>query len=428
MSEHFDSSLTVAGISHKAAPISLRERFAVPAEHSGRILEQLRQGSGAAEAALLTTCNRTECYARGADPDAVRAALASLGGDNPLEYEPLIYVKNSAAMIKHAFSVASGLDSMIIGEPEILGQMKEAYRRAQESGHCGQVLGWVFERAFRVAKTVRSETAISHLSLSIPALCARVSGRIFGSLADCRILCIGAGTVIEAALSYFDSHQSAEITVASRTSGSARLLAQRFAGTRAASLDEARQQLARFDIVLCATASATPILGKGIFERSLRERKRRPIAVFDLSVPRNVEPEVSELEDVFLHKLDDLGKLAAANRDRRMAAAGQAQAIIDAQVAKFCSWLTARDASATIRKLRVRIGAIRDTESSRAKAAVASGADPAEQIEMLAARLAQRLAHEPTRALADFSDQPELAAEISSWYRDDCDEQDNRDD
>ena len=424
--------MAVAGISHRAAPISLRERFAVPAEHSERVLERLRRSCGAAEAALLATCNRTECYARGADPDAVRAALASLAGDNPLEYEPLIYVKRSTAMVGHAFSVASGLDSMIIGEPEILGQMKDAYRRAQKSGHCGQVLGWVFERAFRVAKTVRSETAISQLSLSIPALCARVAERIFGSLADCRILCIGAGAVIESALSYFDTHRDARIAVASRSIGSARQLAQRFPGSpgiRAISLDEACRELAGFDVVLCATASATPILGKGTFERSLRERKRRPMAVFDLSVPRNVEPEVSELEDVFLHKLDDLGQMAAANRDRRLAATGQARAIIDAEVARFCSWLSARDATATIRELRSRISAIRDAESARARAAVAAGADPADQIDTLARRLAQRLAHEPTRALADFSDQPELAAEISGWYRSsDYDEQDNRDD
>ena len=426
MSEHNDSSLTVAGISHRAASLALRERFAVPAEHCERTLEKLRRGAGATEAALLATCNRTECYTRGADPDAVRSALASLGGDNALEYEPLIYVKNSSSMIGHTFAVASGLDSMIIGEPEILGQMKDAYRRAQGSGHCGQVLGWVFERAFKVAKTVRSETAISQLSLSIPALCARVSERIFGSLANCRILCIGAGTVIEAALTYFASRPSTEIAVASRTASNAGQLAERFAGTRATSLDEARQQLARFDIVLCATAAATPILGKGIFERSLRTRKRRPMAVFDLSVPRNVEPEVAELEDIFLHKLDDLGKLAAANRDRRMAAADDAKAIIDAEVAKFCSWLNARDASATIRQLRERIAAIRDAESARAKAAVAAGANASEQIDLLAQRLAQRLAHEPTRALADFADLPELAAEIAAWYRDDTqDEQDN---
>ena len=428
MSENFDSTLAVAGISHRAAPVSLRERFAVPAAHTEDALRRLRADCAASELALLATCNRTECYARGADPDALRSALAGLGGAGRLEYEPLIYVKSASSMIGHAFSVASGLDSMIIGEPEILGQMKDAYRQAQKSGHCGQMLGWVFERAFRVAKTVRSRTAISRLSLSIPALCARVAERIFGDLRGCRMLCIGAGTVIEAALVHFQAQPGGSVAIASRSIGSARQLSARFAGTQAISLDEACQRLHQFDIVLCATAAATPILGKGVFERSLRARKRRPMAVFDLAVPRNVEPEVCGLEDIILHRLDDLGRLAAANRDRRAAAADEARIIIDDEVAKFCAWLSERDASRLIKQLRTRIAAIRDAEGARAKAAIAAGADAAEAIDLLASRLASRLAHEPTKALGGFCEQPELAAEIASWYRDESDEQDQRHD
>ena len=410
--------LSLVGISHHVAPLTVRERLSVPESETGRTLSDLRTRAGATEALLLSTCNRTEYYCVGADPAMVRALAAARGGVPKLELEPMFYLKRGLATVEHAFAVACGLDSMILGEPEVLGQVKQAYRLACAGGHVDTFLSQLFERSFRVAKQIRSQTAIGLASLSAPALCVKVARSIFEDLRDCSVLCIGAGTVISAAVEHMRGCGVKRLVLASRSAPRAADLAARNQVV-ALSLEAALAEMEHYDIIVTATSSTIPILGKGLFEKTLVKRRHRPIAIFDLAVPRDVEPETVELDDIFLHTIDDMGRLAGENRRQREDAAGAAWSLVASASRDFADWLGSRDASAAIGQLRARIDRLRDIEANRALAAIERGDEPAAQVRLLAHRLAARLAHEPVRAVAAMRSQPEVAAEICGWYDDD---------
>jgi glutamyl-tRNA reductase len=321
-------------------------------------------------------------------------------------------------MIQHAFAVACGLDSMILGEPEILGQMKKAFIAAREGNFAGTTLSQLFERSFNVAKKIRTTTAISRETVSAPAICAKLAERIYGELDQCSALCVGAGTIIESTLSHFAANGVGNLTIANRTLSHARDLAANF-GAQTLAYEDVTQQLHQYDIIITATSSVLPVIGKGALERAIRQRKRRPIAIFDLAVPRDVEPEASEIEDIFLHTIDDIGNIAGANLAKRREAAEQAHDHIEAATEDMVEWFARRDAIDVIKDLRSRLDTLRDAELERSIAALQKGANAEQVISKLARRLTSRLAHEPLQSLRDNHANRDLVEELSNWYRDD---------
>jgi glutamyl-tRNA reductase len=300
--------------------------------------------------------------------------------------------------VRHAFRVASGLDSMVLGEPQILGQMKEAARAAQSAGTLGTVLHRLFQRSFAVAKEVRSTTQLGAASVSMAAAAVKLAARIFPSLREQSVLFIGAGEMIELCATHFAAQAPARISVANRTIERAGKLAARFNG-RAIELKSLAEQLHEYDVVVSCTASSLPILGKGLVERALKARRRRPMFMVDLAVPRDIEPEVAELGDVFLYTVDDLAGIVSANLDARRSSVEQAEAIIDTQVSHFMHWMRVREHVPLIRQLRDQAEETRRHELDRALKALSRGEDPAVVLDSFSRGLTNKLLHDPTQAL-----------------------------
>jgi glutamyl-tRNA reductase len=300
--------------------------------------------------------------------------------------------------VRHAFRVASGLDSMVLGEPQILGQMKEAARAAESAGTLGSVLHKLFQRSFAVAKEVRTNTHIGAASVSMAAAAVRLAARIFPSLKDQSVLLIGAGEMIELTATHFAAQAPARIAVANRTLERGERLARRFNG-EAIELRALAERLHEFDIVVSSTASSLPLIGKGLVERALRSRRRRPIFMVDLAVPRDIEPEVAELDDVFLYTIDDLAQIVAANLDERRSAVDQAEVIIDTQVGQFMHWMEGRSVVPQIRALREQAEEARRAELERALRLLERGEPPAQVMDALSRSLTSKLLHAPTQAL-----------------------------
>ena len=393
------ASLFTLGLNHQTAPLAVRERVVFHVERLQDALGEL-QRSFAREAAILSTCNRTELYVAGEKPDELAQWLARYHRFAPEELQPYLYTLPHEQAVRHAFRVASGLDSMVLGEPQILGQMKEAARAAQCAGTLGSLLHRLFQRSFAVAKEVRSTTQIGAASVSMAAAAVKLAARIFPSLKDQSVLFIGAGEMIELTATHFAAQAPARIAVANRTLERAERLAARF-NARAIELRSLGEQLHEYDIVVSCTASSLPILGKGLVERALRARRRRPIFMVDLAVPRDIEQEAGELDDVFLYTVDDLAGIVSANLDSRRSALEQAEAIIETQVGQFMRWMRLRDGAPLIRELRSQADAARREELERALKALARGEDPAKVVEALSRSLTGKLMHGPTQALSE---------------------------
>jgi len=405
------SSLYALGVNHHTAPLAVRERVVFHVERLREALGEITRGL-ANEAAILSTCNRTELYLAGEEPAAAAQWFAKYHSISPSELTPYLYTLPAEPAVRHAFRVASGLDSMVLGEPQILGQMKDAARTAESAGTLGTVLHKLFQRTFAVAKEVRSTTQVGATSVSMAAAAVKLAARIFPSLKDQSVLFIGAGEMIELCATHFAAQGPARITVANRTLERAQHLAQRFNG-HAIELKELASHLHEHDIVVSCTASSLPILGKGLVERALRARRRRPIFMVDLAVPRDIEQEAGELDDVFLYTVDDLGEIVATNLDVRRSAVTQAEAIIETQVGQFMHWMQARDSVPLIRMLRDQAEAARRHEIERALKALQRGDSPAQVLEALSQGLTNKLMHVPTQALNDAS----LAELVARLYR-----------
>jgi glutamyl-tRNA reductase len=392
-------ALYAVGLNHQTAPLAVRERVVFHVERLREALAELKRRV-VPEAAILSTCNRTEIYVSGSE-DA-RAGLgewlAQYHRLDPSELGQFLYALPREQAVRHAFRVASGLDSMVIGEPQILGQMKDAARAAESAGTLGTVLHKLFQRSFAVAKEVRSTTRIGAQSVSMAAASVKLAARIFPSLKDQSVLFIGAGEMIELCATHFAAQGPARITVANRTLERAQRLAHRFNG-RAIELRALAEHLHEYDIVVSSTASSLPILGKGLVERALRARRRRPIFMVDLAVPRDIEPEAGELDDVFLYTVDDLAGIVAANLDERRSALEQAEVIIDAQVGQFMHWMQARENVPLIRALREHAEEARRHEVERALRLLQKGEPPAAVLEALSQGITNKLLHGPTQAL-----------------------------
>ena len=392
-------ALYALGLNHQTAPLAVRERVVFHVERVRDALGEMTRDL-AQEAAILSTCNRTELYFAGERPAEAAAWLAQFHRVDPQELSQYLYTLPSERAVRHAFRVAAGLDSMVLGEPQILGQMKEAARAAQSAGTLGTLLHRLFQRSFAVAKEVRTTTQVGASSVSMAAAAVKLAARIFPSLKDQRVLFIGAGEMIELCATHFAAQAPARLAVANRTLERAQRLAQRFNGA-GLELKSLAGELHDYDIVVSCTASSLPILGKGLVERALRERRRRPMFLVDLAVPRDIEPEVAELEDIFLYTLDDLSQLVAGNLDARRSAVQQAEAIIDTQVGQFMHWMDGRAGVPLIVRLREQAEQSRRQELERALRRLEHGEAPAQVLEALSQGLTNKLMHAPTAALRD---------------------------
>ncbi len=396
-------SLFALGLNHHTAPLAVRERMTFLPESLPDALGELTRARPVQEAAILSTCNRTELYCATNDPDSALDWMAQYHRIGAQELAPYIYRLEHQRAVRHVFRVASGLDSMVLGEPQILGQMKQAVRLAEGAGTLGALLHTLFQRSFAVAKEVRSTTAIGANIVSMAAAAVHLSERIFGSLSGQRVLCVGAGEMMELCAAHFAGCTPREMVIANRTLDRAQALASRFERSDlkvgAIRLDELGERLAEFDIVLSCTASPLPIIGLGMVERALKQRRHRPIVMVDLAVPRDIEGEVDKLGDVFLYTVDDLAQIVDSGLEARQAAVVEAQAIIDARVANFLQWVQAREAVPAIRALRGHAEDMRAAELDRALRAIARGESPERVLDTLSRNLTNKLLHGPTRML-----------------------------
>jgi glutamyl-tRNA reductase len=391
--------LHVLGLNHHSAPLEVREKLAFAPERQPDALAELSGRPGLGEAVLVSTCNRTEVYCCAPDPGAARAWLVEAARQAGLDIEAHLYCHSDDLAVRHAFRVAAGLDSMVLGEPQILGQVKQSVRTAEGAGTLGPQLSRLFQETFTVAKQVRTETALGAQSVSMSAAALKLAQNLFGDLSRTRMLFIGVGEMVELAATYFTAQRPQAIVVANRTLARGEAFADRF-GAEAIALAEVPARIAQFDVIVTGTASPLPILGKGLVEQALKKRRHRPIFIADFAVPRDVEREVSDLRDVFLYSIDDLGAIVQDGAEARRAAMTEAEAIVERRVAEFRGKLAARGAAPAIVELRRRADRYREVEVARARARLARGEDPSQVMEALARGLANKFLHHPTQALS----------------------------
>lgn len=390
------------GLNHKTASQLLRGRFSLAPEHLAPALnsfrDQMRRGNIASEAALLSTCNRTELYcvaSSATDDDLVRPALewfAGVGGVSGTELLDHGYVKRGEHVARHAFRVASGLDSMVLGEPEILGQMKLAVHQADGAGMLGSNLHQLFQRAFFVAKEVRSATEIGALSVSLAAASVRLAVQHFGRLRNVNVLLVGAGEMMEKVAVHFAAQAPAAITIANRSPARAAALARR-CGAKTLILTDMPGRLSEFDVVVSCTASMLPIIGLGATERAMKARGGRQTLMIDLAVPRDIEPEVARLAGLNLYSIDDLGGIVTAAGVKRREAVVHAEAIIEKQVQHFVDWLDRRAVVPLIQSVKARAAVWQAAEIKRARKRLRRGQPIDNVLVALSEGLTQKILH-----------------------------------
>ncbi|MDL5032732.1 glutamyl-tRNA reductase [Pelomonas sp. APW6] len=417
-------SVFALGLNHESAPLDLRGRFALSAEQLAPALlglrEQLKQRTRiGAETAMLSTCNRTELYVAGGR-ELVQPTvewLAQVGGVAAPALLSHAYVKEGSAAARHAFRVASGLDSMVLGEPQILGQMKQAVREADEAGTLGTTLHQLFQRSFSVAKEVRSSTEIGAHSISMAAAAVRLAGQLFEDLARIKVLFVGAGEMIELVATHFAARTPQGMAVANRTLERGEKLASHL-GAEAIRLSDLPQRLHEFDAVISCTASSLPLIGLGAVESALKKRRRKPMFMVDLAVPRDIEQEVAQLDDVYLYTVDDLAQLVQSAGAKRQAAVQQAEAIIETGVQSFVHWLGQRHTVPLIQALHAQADDWRSAELQRARKLLARGEDVEAVLEALSKGLTQKMLHGALAELhaADGEQRVALAHTVSRIF------------
>lgn len=392
--------LLTVGLNHNTAPVHLRERTIFGPEHLDDALSDLVKIGVVDEATILSTCNRTELYCQqsGSSHGDLIEWLCAYQDLSTSDIQRCIYHHPDQGAVKHAFRVASGLDSMVLGEPQILGQMKQAFAAAQQNGATGKILNRLFQQTFSVAKQVRTDTDIGTSAVSVAYAAIELARQIFSSLGEQTVLFIGAGETIELAALHFQQNRVKHIIVANRTESRAQVLADRVGG-EAITLATIPERLQQADIVVASTASTLPILGKGAVERALRQRKHNPMFLVDLAVPRDIEAEVAELDDAFLYTVDDLMEVVTDNLANRRQAADEAEKIIDLEVVQFMRWLNALDAVPMIRSMRSNLQQISEQELDRAQRRLAKGDDPSAVLERLANAITNKFSHAPSEAL-----------------------------
>jgi glutamyl-tRNA reductase len=390
--------LMALGVSYQTAPLPLREKLA---RGSGRI-EQLLRGlvekETVQEALFLSTCNRTELYCAGKEALPIIEWLAKEVKLTSTEILPFSYTHIEVSAVQHLMRVASGLNSMVLGEVEILGQIKTAYRKACEGGMVGKRLGRLFQTSFSVAKQVRTETGISVNSVSIASTAVRLAERIFTDLKQATVLLIGAGELIRLIVIHLRQVGVSHIILANRSESRRDALSEEY-GAESISLSMIPEKLKEADIVIAGTASILPIVGKGMVERALKYRKRKPIFMVDLAMPRDIEPEVGELDDVYLYGLHDLQTLVEENRQKRAQSILVAEHIIQTEAEQFMQWLRAQTAFGTVKKFREKFEIERDQVLTNALRQLQLGKSPEIVLQRAVHSITNRLLHAPTRRL-----------------------------
>jgi len=412
------------GLNHTTAPLDLRGRFAFALDQIAPTLQSLRSSFASGrhpqvEAAIISTCNRTEiyCASEHAALDHTFGWLAQSGGVAPALLRSHAYTLHDGEAARHAFRVASGLDSMVLGEAQILGQMKDAVRAAETAGALGSTLNQLFQRSFAVAKEVRTATEIGAHSISMAAAAVRLAGQLFEDLRKTRVLFVGAGEMIDLAATHFAAKEPKSIAIANRTLERGEKLASRFGG-EAMRLADLPSRLAEFDIVVSCTASTLPIIGLGAVERALKARKHRPMFMVDLAVPRDIEPEVKALEDIYLYTVDDLAQVVQQGQANRQAAVAQAEVIIDAGVQNFMHWLGQRGTVPLIQQLNAQADEWRAAEMARARKLLAKGEPIEAVLEAMSRGLTQKMMHGAMAELhaGDAASREQTAQTISRLF------------
>ncbi|KKW67003.1 glutamyl-tRNA reductase [Lampropedia cohaerens] len=421
------------GINHHSTPLDMRGRFAYALDQIGPALHELRQtlsrGVGTSgddasvETAILSTCNRTEIYCAAPAPlqEASLEWLARSGGMAPHDLEGFAYTHTDHLAARHAFRVASGLDSMVLGEAQILGQMKHAVRAASQAGALGTTLQQLFQRSFAVAKEVRTSTAIGSQSISMAAAAVRLASNLFEDFTQLKVLFVGAGEMIDLVGTHFAAQHPQAMAVANRTLDRGERLAAKL-GAQTLRIGDLPDRLHEFDIVISCTASSVPIIGLGAVERALKRRRNRPMFMVDLAVPRDIEPEVKAQDNVFLYTVDDLAQVVQVGMAHRQAAVAQAEAIIDNGVQSFARWLEQRQSASAVVPLIQQIHEQAQNwnaqEIARARRLLARGEDIDAVLQALANGVAKKMLHGAVTELrnADAQQRPETAALVSRMF------------
>ncbi|MBL74440.1 MAG: glutamyl-tRNA reductase [Idiomarinaceae bacterium] len=415
-------TISILGINHRTAPVELRERVAFGPVQLEQALTELKQLPGIEEAIIVSTCNRTELYCHGhAEHQPMLHWLSQFHGITPSELEQHHYYHIQEDAVAHLMSVASGLDSLVLGEPQILGQVKQAYQQAKHFNVVGGILERLFQNTFRVAKAVRNETEVGQNAVSVAFAAVSLAKHIFGDLKHSNVLLVGAGDTSELVAQHLVQQGVSSLNVANRTLQRATELAQRV-GAEAHSLSQLGELLPNADIVVSSTASTLPIIGKGRVEKALKQRRHKPILLIDLAVPRDIEEQVNELDDAYLYTVDDLQNIISENIKNREQAAQQARKIIAREANQFLDWLRSLDSVTLIRDYRQHTQKVAQLQLEKALAMLQQG-KPAEQVmQVLSHKLTQQHAHRPTQLLkqaGEQGDQTTLSVLQRLWLEDD---------
>ena len=403
------TAIFALGINHKTAPVALREQVAFAPEQLPEALRELTTLTSISDAVILSTCNRTELYFNGSASQAeqVIAWLAQFHALDGHELQPHLYLHQDTAATEHLMQVAAGLDSLVLGEPQIFGQVKQAYNQARSAGTVNPQFERLFQKTFAVAKQVRTETDIGANAVSVAFAAVSLAKQIFGNLAKVRVLLIGAGETIELVAKHLQEQGAVQLTVANRTYERAVHLAQQFSAS-AITLAQVPVKLADADIVISSTASTLPIVGKGMVEQALKQRKHKPMFLVDLAVPRDIEQQVAELEDAYLYTVDDLQSIVAQNLSNRQQAAEQAKQMIALGAAEFAQWLTLQGSVDWLRDYRQRCEDVRSELLAKAVNQLAAGQDAEKVLAEFSTKLSNRLMHSPTKAIRQLVQDDEL--------------------
>lgn len=423
-------SLLALGINHKTAPVALRERVTFSPETLNHAIESLRQQPLVQAGVVLSTCNRTELYLSMEQPEDVPPQdlhkqivdwLCAYHKLSPDEVNKSLYWYQDNDAVNHLMRVASGLDSLVLGEPQILGQVKKAYTESQREQSMSADLERLFQKTFSVAKRVRTETDIGASAVSVAFAACTLARQIFESLSEVNVLLVGAGETIELVARHLREHKVRHMMIANRTRERAQALADEV-NAEVITLPEIDERLAQADIIISSTASPLPIIGKGMVERALKARRNQPMLFVDIAVPRDIEPEVGKLASAYLYSVDDLHSIIQSNLAQRKAAAVQAEHIVQQESANFMAWLRAQGAVETIRDYRSQADQMRAEAEAEALAAIAQGADVETVIHKLAHRLTNRLIHAPTKSLQQAASNGDIenyrcCVTVSGWTK-----------
>lgn len=414
--------IIVVGLSHKSAPVDIREKVAFAQDCLHDALRAVRDLPSVHEGVIVSTCNRVEVYAASKNREEGVEALVRFMSDYhgvPLEkLRPHLYVYAGPDAVKHVFRVASSLDSMVVGEPQILGQVKDAYEKAAEGAATGLVLNKFMHKAFSVAKRVRTETRIAQSAVSISFAAVELARKIFGELAGKKVLVVGAGEMCELAATHLVENGVSSVQVTNRTLARAEALAQKFNG-KAVPFEEFTYHLPEVDIVVSSTGAPHFVVEVEHVRAAMKVRKQKPLFLIDIAVPRDVDPRVNDLPNVFLYDVDDLNGVVEANKKERAKEAEKAEALVAGEVQGFLGWLKTLEITPTIRQLRERFDAIRRAEVEKTVKTFGEGLSPKQQksLEAMSQAIVNKILHEPTLYLKQLADDPEAELSVDAVRR-----------